>query len=220
MLAIIISLSNVVFPNNSPDSSPGMLFVAFLIGEYIIWSSYHANSRIKKKNIALKIGVFTSLIGFIFAMLTFAVIDNIFLNIVSQQADKVLNFHNGHYSSMRVMINLGLIRGVLFGLPASMIFGLICGFIGSSLSKIKIIIATIALGGVLVVLLIISQIRYLQKAHSTFENYYAFRGCVQLINRTQEYGTCKISTGKTIKIVKFQKKWYLDGDLPCGFLCF
>lgn len=61
---------------------------------------------------------------------------------------------------------------------------------------------------------------YLQKAHSTFENYYAFRGCDQLISRTDNYGFCKLSSGQTIKIVKFQDKWYLDGDLPCGFLCF
>lgn len=64
------------------------------------------------------------------------------------------------------------------------------------------------------------QYFYLQKAHSTFENYYAFRGCVQLIEKTDDYGICKIADGKTIKIVKNTGKWYLDGDLPCGFLCF
>lgn len=65
----------------------------------------------------------------------------------------------------------------------------------------------------------IYQVLYLRKAHSTFENYYAFRGCVQLLERTEDYGWCKTSTGQTIKIVKFQGQWYLDGDLPCGFLC-
>jgi hypothetical protein len=64
------------------------------------------------------------------------------------------------------------------------------------------------------------QVVMLQKAHSTFKNYYAFRGCTQLLERTDNYGICKISSGETIKIVKFQNKWYLDGDLPCGFLCF
>jgi hypothetical protein len=61
---------------------------------------------------------------------------------------------------------------------------------------------------------------YLQKAHSTFENYYAFRGCVQLLNKTDNYGICKLASGKAIKIVKYQGRWFLDGDLPCGFLCF
>ena len=64
------------------------------------------------------------------------------------------------------------------------------------------------------------QIKMLDKAHSTFDNYYAFRGCKELISKTDEYGTCKLSSGETIKIVKFNGKWYLDGDLPGGFLDF
>lgn len=66
----------------------------------------------------------------------------------------------------------------------------------------------------------IQQVQMLSKAHSTFENYYAFRGCVQLQEKTADYGICKTDRGDVIKIVKFHDKWYLDGDLPCGFLCF
>lgn len=57
-------------------------------------------------------------------------------------------------------------------------------------------------------------ILYLKKAHSSFENYYAFRGCVQLLEKTPDYGTCKISSGQIIKIVKINNQWYLDGDGP------
>jgi hypothetical protein len=60
----------------------------------------------------------------------------------------------------------------------------------------------------------LGEFLYLRNAHSTFENYYKFRGCVELIEKTDTYGTCKLSSGQTIKIVKFQNKWYLDGDLP------
>jgi len=69
----------------------------------------------------------------------------------------------------------------------------------------------------------INQWLFLRKAHSTFENYYAFRGCEQLIEKTDAYGTCKTTSGETIKIVKYQNKWYLDNDLPwacIGNLCF
>jgi hypothetical protein len=62
------------------------------------------------------------------------------------------------------------------------------------------------------------QFFYLKKVHSTFENYYAFRGCIQLIEKTQDYGICKTKTNQTIKIVKFENKWYLDGDLPSTFI--
>lgn len=68
--------------------------------------------------------------------------------------------------------------------------------------------------GLLIVVFVINQLLFLRKAHGTFENYYAFRGCVQLLKKTQDYGLCKINTGQTIKIVKFQGKWYLDNDLP------
>ena len=57
-------------------------------------------------------------------------------------------------------------------------------------------------------------INKLRIAHSSFENYYKFRGCVGLIEKTDTYGVCELSSGKIIKLVKFQNKWYLDGDLP------
>jgi hypothetical protein len=88
------------------------------------------------------------------------------------------------------------------------------------LKKNKKLIIIVLLAGILVFLFGVYQILYLQKAHSTFENYYTFRGCTQLLTRTEDYGLCKSGGGQTIKIVKFQSKWYLDGDLPCGFLCF
>jgi hypothetical protein len=62
----------------------------------------------------------------------------------------------------------------------------------------------------------------LRWAHSTFDNYYAFRGCVQLIDKTDTYGDCRTADGETIKIVLYQGKWYLNGDLPwfcVGSLC-
>jgi len=51
-------------------------------------------------------------------------------------------------------------------------------------------------------------------AHTTFERYYAFRGCVQLVDKTDTYGDCKLANGQTIKIVLINGKWYLDGDGP------
>ena len=59
----------------------------------------------------------------------------------------------------------------------------------------------------------------LRKAHGAFEDYFTFRGCVELLDRTDTSGTCKTSTGEILKIVKYQNKWYLDGDLPtCLFI--
>ncbi len=57
----------------------------------------------------------------------------------------------------------------------------------------------------------------LDRAHSSFDEYYKFRGCTQLISKTDNYGFCKIPSGQTIKIVKFNNKWFLNGDLPPKF---
>ena len=56
-------------------------------------------------------------------------------------------------------------------------------------------------------------IYYLHVAHSSFENYYKFRGCVQLIEKTDTYATCKLASGTTIKLVIVNDKWFLDGDV-------
>lgn len=70
-----------------------------------------------------------------------------------------------------------------------------------------------ALGGIIFIFCVV-QIHSLDKAHSTFENYYNFRGCAQLLNKSEDSGTCRTKSGDVIKIVKFNNKWYLDGDLP------
>jgi hypothetical protein len=78
----------------------------------------------------------------------------------------------------------------------------------------KAIIAGIIIIAILFLTVFVKQWAYLRKAHSTFENYYAFRGCEKLLKKTDTYGTCVTTSGQTIKIVKYQDKWYLDGDLP------
>ncbi len=54
----------------------------------------------------------------------------------------------------------------------------------------------------------------LQKAHSSFANYAAFRGCTQITSQSDASGTCTLASGQTITMVKFNGGWYLDGDLP------
>lgn len=58
------------------------------------------------------------------------------------------------------------------------------------------------------------EIAALQKAHSTFGNYYAFRGCAGLLQRTADYGSCRLASGLVIKLDRSCGAWYLDGDLP------
>ncbi len=78
----------------------------------------------------------------------------------------------------------------------------------------KKILSVVALGVILLSVLVLDQYFVLKKAHSSFDNYYAFRGCTQLLTKTPDYATCQIKSGQVIKIVKFNSAWYLDGDLP------
>ena len=94
---------------------------------------------------------------------------------------------------------------------------------GMRILKNKLILLIILLIAAGIVVLMGRQYLLLKKAHSTFENYYAFRGCTQLVKKTDAYGICKLSSGQEIKIVKFNNKWYLNGDLPwacVGKICF
>ena len=81
---------------------------------------------------------------------------------------------------------------------------------------LKIAIPIVTLGIVACVALACWQLQVLKTAHSTFDNYYAFRGCTKLLERTSTYGICATSSGATIKIVLYQGRWFLDGDLPCA----
>ncbi len=77
----------------------------------------------------------------------------------------------------------------------------------------------LSITAVLVIAMIIFgiyQVRLLHKAHSTFDNYYSFRGCIRLLEKTPTYGVCETKSGKIIKIVLYHGKWYLNGDLPIG----
>lgn len=76
------------------------------------------------------------------------------------------------------------------------------------------------LWGVIILLIIIGgafaayQVYATNLAHTTFERYYAFRGCTQLIDRTDTYADCRLADGSTIKIVLINGRWYLEGDGP------
>jgi hypothetical protein len=81
----------------------------------------------------------------------------------------------------------------------------------------KLVLIIVGLLLIVAILFGFYHVKALQKAHSTFDNYYAFRGCKHLIKRTPTYGICTTQSGETIKIVLYHGKWYLDGDLPVGF---
>lgn len=64
------------------------------------------------------------------------------------------------------------------------------------------------------------QIATLRIAHSSFDNYAAFRGCETVTSRTGSMGTCTTNAGQSITIVKYDGRWFLKGDLPVCMIGF
>jgi hypothetical protein len=62
---------------------------------------------------------------------------------------------------------------------------------------------------------LIYQIVTTRKAHQTFEGYCHWRG-LEVVNKSADYGFCADKYGNEFKIVSFNGKWYLNGDLPWG----
>ncbi|MDE1848871.1 MAG: hypothetical protein KGH55_02470 [Nanoarchaeota archaeon] len=59
----------------------------------------------------------------------------------------------------------------------------------------------------------IYQIITTYEAHAALEGYCHWRG-LQVVNQSETFGYCKDSSGETYKIVLFDGRWYLNGDLP------
>jgi len=82
------------------------------------------------------------------------------------------------------------------------------------LSKHKLLLTFVGVVAAFVLGVAVNQFITLRSAHGSFSNYYAFRGCAQLLKKGPDYGVCKTNTGQTIKIVEYHGKWYLNNDLP------
>jgi len=83
--------------------------------------------------------------------------------------------------------------------------------------KKHIVLAAVTVVVAIVINVFIGQLFTLQNAHSSYENYYKFRGCTESVSRSDTSGLCNLPSGETIKIVESHNKWYLDGDLPNGW---
>jgi hypothetical protein len=67
-----------------------------------------------------------------------------------------------------------------------------------------LVVAVVAVG--------IWQFFVLRKAHSSFANYAAFRGCATITGQSATSGTCTLGNGQSITMVERNGKWFLQGD--------
>jgi hypothetical protein len=138
VFSVGVVLTNVVFPspNESDDEYTGWYIVLYL-GLFLLFAIGGAlnSERAHPLRSGAIGGAGSALIVIAMIMLTFAVVDNLFLDIVSQQIDKINAFHaQTTYISMRDFINAGLVRGLVIVLPVVAVVG---GFLGAFASLLR-----------------------------------------------------------------------------------
>lgn len=83
--------------------------------------------------------------------------------------------------------------------------------------KKKILIVSLIISIVLVLLVfgfMTYQVITTYEAHGTFDGYCKWRG-LEIVNQSNDFGYCRDAvSGQVFKIVLFNGRWYLDGDLP------
>jgi hypothetical protein len=134
ILAVVaIVWTNVVFPKFESDDTYGfaypMTVVCLLL--FFVLAGVLASRRTNRLLSGTSAGAITAVLGFGIAMLTFFVVDNVWLDIVSHQADKIYGFQHSTFHTMRDYINDGLLRGTVSVLPVIAVVGAMCGTLGA-----------------------------------------------------------------------------------------
>ena len=141
-LSVLIVVTNVVIPV-LPSRT---LFIQQLLaavpesigwlGLFLCWgiAGSLASRRTTRFRTAVKAGATVAFVSMAIVMLTFVVINNVFLEIVSQQPDKIWGFHHSSDPNMRAYINHGARRGLVLVLPVLTACG---GFVAGMASLLR-----------------------------------------------------------------------------------
>ena len=135
VLSVLIVVTNIVIPvlpsrtlfmRQLLDAVPGSMGWLALS---LLWgiAGFLASRRTTHLGAAVKAGATLAFVSMALVMLTFVVINNLFLEIVSQQPDKIWGFQHSSYQSMRAYVNYGALRGLVLVLPVLTACG---GFVG------------------------------------------------------------------------------------------
>jgi hypothetical protein len=127
LFSVIVVLTNIVFPspNESDDEYTGWYIVLYL-GLFLLFAIGGAlnSERARPLRSGAIGGAGAALIMIAMIMLTFVIVDNLFLDTVSQQIDKINAFQaQTTYTNIRDFINSGLLLGTLTVLPVVAVVG-------------------------------------------------------------------------------------------------
>jgi hypothetical protein len=139
LMAIVLFLSNVVFPSgpNESDDDPEYLVqiaIAYvLVAAALVVIGVRARHRLDTEWAGAKGGAAAGLVMALIVFVTAAVLDNAFFAIVSQQHDKRMAFERSGWTSMRAYLNYQNVIGALVVLPGATFVGGLLGALGGVL---------------------------------------------------------------------------------------
>jgi hypothetical protein len=133
--------SNVVVPSHESDDEYGVWYLVFYVGllVYFFVAGLVVAGRPASVVRGAVTGAVTALLVALLTLVTFAVIDNLFLDVVMQQPDKAYSFAHSGMTSQRDFVNSGLVQGLVFvplvlgGFGAA--FGALGGAVRGSLER-------------------------------------------------------------------------------------
>jgi hypothetical protein len=136
LFAPFIVLSQAIFPSNRSDDEAGGLILAVYLATFVYYGTAGFLGVRKSLQVrdGIRIGALTALLGMGLIIAMFALVDNIFLETVSQQVDKIRGFEQSQYVSMRSYINWSLLEGAIFVAPVLGVIGAASGGFGGLLA--------------------------------------------------------------------------------------
>jgi hypothetical protein len=113
--ALAFTLHDLVFqlPDNQHEASAG--FFATVIGLLVVWTAtgYLSADRSRGAGRALASGALGGTISVAILWLTFIVLNNLFIDRMSYEPDRIRAFRESGDATMREFVNQGLLRGLL-----------------------------------------------------------------------------------------------------------
>ena len=140
ILIVAIVWTVVISPTfESDDEYTGLYVVLYgLLALYFAFSAFLETRRESTVADGAKVGAITALITIAVITVTFFIIDNVFIDIVSKQPDKIYGFQHSNFATMRDYINDGFLRGILIVPLVFGIIGALCGAVGTLARKFLI----------------------------------------------------------------------------------
>jgi hypothetical protein len=134
---VAIVWSQVIVPSHeSDDEYAGWYLLGYLVlFAYFGLSGFLAARGGSTTGGAVLTGAVTAAVSVAIILVTFVVVDNLFLSVVMQQPDKAYGFARSGLTNPRDYVNQGQFMGIVTGLPTATAIGAACGLAGGLLAQ-------------------------------------------------------------------------------------